>query len=145
MFEALALSLHLLTPPDLEWSAKKRLLRERTSLVVRVSNRVRGRADRVPHVTFARLRQQHGEYDRHWDRIVFDLESVHDPAKFWHVYRETVLHEWAHALNARLDGERGHGEDFRACLRETRRSMARLEGDETSARHERRAPSSGSG
>ena len=112
MLEAVALVAHLLVPPLPDWTERKRLLRARLEQVVRTGNRVYARDDLPPQLTLARLPGQHGEFDHDWNRLTLDLESLHDPGKFWHVYRNTVPHEWAHGLNARMHHERGHGERF---------------------------------
>lgn len=71
----------------------------------------------------ARLHDQHGEYSHDWDIITLDLESVHDPEKFWHVYNETVAHEWAHKLNASVNDSSGHGDDFERVFGALRQAL----------------------
>lgn len=112
----LTLAGHLAMPANLEWSTRKHMLRARLAEVIRVSNECNDRDDRQPEMTLARLHGRHGMYDHAWRRLVLDIESVNDARKFWHVYHETIPHEWAHAMNARINDARGHGRNFRELL-----------------------------
>lgn len=120
MLEMLTLAGHLVMPADLEWSTRKQMLRARLEEVIHAGNECHDRNDRQPEMTLARLQGRHGVYVHAWQRIVLDIESVNDPRKFWHVYHETIPHEWAHALNARINNERGHGSGFRELLKSLR-------------------------
>lgn len=123
MLAALALAAQLATMPDPDWTTKKRMLRERLTEVVAAGNALHERDDELPRLTLDRLHGRHGEYSHTWNVMTLDLESVHDPAKFWHVYNETIAHEWAHRLNASIHHSRGHGEEFRRLLATLKREM----------------------
>lgn len=110
-------------PANLEWSTRKHMLRTRLAEVIRTSNRHHDRDDRQPEMTLARLHGRHGVYDHAYQRVVLDIESVNDARKFWHVYHETIPHEWAHAMNERINGERGHGKGFGELLKSIRIEM----------------------
>lgn len=120
MLEMLTIAAHLVQPLPPEWSARKRLLRERLAEVVQTGNLKHNRNDVPPRLLLERLPDAHGSYRHDRERMKLDLESVNDPEKFWHVYVETIPHEWAHGLNARINGERGHGQDFNAMLESLR-------------------------
>ena len=123
MLELLALGSHLLVPPQTDWSMRKRLLRERVAEVVATSNRMLARQDAVPRLVLERLHGQHGEFRHSRFMLVLDLESVQDARKFWHVYHETIPHEWAHNLNAEVHHSRGHGETFEYLRRALRKNL----------------------
>ncbi len=110
-------------PPDVDWSLKKRLLRERVAEVVAAGNALFGRHDARPGLVLDRLPGLHGSYDHEWNVMSLDLESIHDAEKFWHVYHVTIAHEWAHRLNGALHGARGHDEDFMQVLTALRRAL----------------------
>lgn len=104
-------------PAQLEWSTRKHLLRARLVEVVAAGNAYHDRQYHRPEMTLARLHGRHGTYDHANERMLLDIESVNDAQKFWHVYYETIPHEWAHALNANINHRRGHGDEFHALLR----------------------------
>ncbi|MBW3567161.1 MAG: hypothetical protein KY410_04235 [Proteobacteria bacterium] len=116
MLEMVVFAAHLVQPPQLEWSERKRLLRERVTAVVAAANEMYCRDDPAPHPVLERLPNAHGRYDHAFGRLSLDLESVNDPGKFWHVINETIAHEWAHHLNRRINASRNHGRDFNALL-----------------------------
>jgi len=117
MLEMLTLAGHLAQPVSLEWSERKRALRERLAHVVVTSNAIHQRNDRLPRMTMERLHGGHGKYDHVHAMLSLDIESVNDARKFWHVHDETIAHEWAHHLNAGMNGSRGHDEDFEILFR----------------------------
>lgn len=113
MLEALLFAaLPVMAPPGISWTARKRLLRERVAEVVIAGNAAFNRSDSLPTLALDRLPHRHGQYDHNWNVITLDLESLHDPVKFWHVYNVTIPHEWAHGLTRAQAGEKGHGDDF---------------------------------
>lgn len=120
MLEMLTLAGHLVMPAQLEWSTRKHMLRARLVEVIQVTNEGHDRHDRRPRMTLARMHGRHGVYDHARERMVLDLESVNDARKFWHVYHETIPHEWSHALNERINDKRGHGTEFHTLLQSIR-------------------------
>lgn len=110
------LAAHFVQPAQLEWSARKRLLREQVTTVVAAANEMYCRNDAVPHPVLERLPDAHGRYDHAFGRLSLDIESVTDAVKFWHVINETIVHEWAHHLNRKINTSRDHGSDFHAVL-----------------------------
>lgn len=105
-------------PPDPEWSVKKAMLRDRLRTLQQNANAFYQRNDPYPGFTMERKGGTHGAYDYDWDRITLDLESVQN--RFWHVYNETLAHEYAHRLNGLLNDSRGHGEGFEGIFQTLR-------------------------
>lgn len=116
MLEMVVFTAYLVQPAQLDWSERKRLLREQVTAVVAAANEMYCRHDTVPHPVLERLPNAHGRYDHAFGRLSLDLESVNDPGKFWHVINETIAHEWAHHLNRRINASRHHGSDFDVML-----------------------------
>lgn len=127
MLEALLFAaLPAMAPPEISWTARKRLLRERVAEVVMAGNAAFDRSDSLPQLALDRLPSRHGQYNHAWNVITLDLESLHDPEKFWHVYHVTIPHEWAHGLNRAMGDRSGHGDNFGqvyAALRRTADSL----------------------
>lgn len=123
MLVALAFAAQLAISADSDWTTRKRLLRERLAAVVVAGNTLHARDDETPQLTLDRLPGRHGTYNHTWNVMTLDLESVHDQAKFWHVYNETIAHEWAHHLNAAIHRSRGHDETFHRLLEALKREV----------------------
>ena len=127
MLEALLFAvLPAMTPPEISWTARKRLLRERVAEVVMAGNAVFDRSDRLPQLALDRLPHRHGQYSHAWNVITLDLESLHHPVKFWHVYHVTIPHEWAHGLNRATAVSSGHGDGFDQVYAALRRAADTL-------------------
>lgn len=130
LLPALPLAALGIEPPDPDWKTKKRLIRERNIALTLAANQLYGLDERPLKYTWGSRPGAHGEYDRGFDRAELDLESVHDPRKFWHVLNETLAHEHAHRVNGLLKGKRGHDEKFRGILDELRKHQYGLLADE---------------
>ena len=102
--------------PEPDWATKKALIRDRLHVIHKNANALYSRSDPFPGYTMDRRPDTHGDYDREWDRITIDLESLHD--KFWHVYNETLAHEMAHRQAGLLGHPKGHGDEFDSIFRQ---------------------------
>lgn len=110
----LPLAAALMGPPELDWSEKKKAVRDQMARMVEAGNAIYGREDSQPDLVMERLPGYHGKFNHGMDRMRLDLESVQDDEKFWHVHDETIPHELAHRLQKALYDRTGHTDDHKA-------------------------------